>query len=229
VKYLISLVVGLVFGAGILLAGLYLNPFATRTTISPLTVSDDFLIALNFPVVPSETVLTTNNGESVRKPHPEKVQQLWEKTIQKSWVSVVELSGARGEPVGVGIKFASQSEKTRPLNADALVDSAWHIYLPDKGTLFVNQTENYWSFLRDVVAPARWDSANSWRGNWRADTTVGPGALRTARVVGLSGDFADVTAEAVESMSATAYSAIDGPVGMSGSLLVAVPHAPVTD
>jgi len=140
-------------------------------------------------------------------------------------VSVVELTGAHGDTVGIGVKFASDSERTRPLNAEALVDSVWHIYLPGRGTMFVEQTENYWSLLRDIVIPARWNSADSWRGVWHGNTTVGPGSLGTGTFIGQTGEFADVKSEAMESMDATAYSAIDGPVAMTGSLLVEIPLA----
>lgn len=228
-KYLISLIVGLVFGAVLLLAGLYLNPFAARPSLSPLAVSDDALIALNFSAVPSEALLFTNNGESLRKPYPLKVQQLWEPAVEKTWVWVVELSNTRGETHGIGIKFSSESEATRPLNAEALVDSAWHLYLSGRGTLFVQESENYWAFLRDIAIPARWSSSDSWRGTWHGDITAGPGALKTARVVGQTGEFAGLTADAVESLDAEAYSALDGPVAMRGSLLIAVPHATDTE
>ncbi|MDH4047468.1 MAG: hypothetical protein OEW68_01215 [Gammaproteobacteria bacterium] len=224
-KYLVSLVFGLVFGAALLFAGLYLNPFASKASVSPLAVSDDELVVLDFSMVPSESILFTNNGDSVRSPNPLKVQQLWEPAIEQTWVSVVELSSARGEPIGVGVKFSSTSEATRPLNAEALVDSIWHVYLPGRGTLFVEESENYWHFLRDIVIPARWSSSDSWRASWHGITTAGPGALRTARVVGQTGEFAGVRAEAVESISASAYSANEGPVAMSGSLLIAVPKS----
>lgn len=221
-KYLISLLVGMVCGVALLLSALYFNPFAGRSNLSPLAVSDNKLISLHYSLVPSETVLFTNDGESVRKPHPAKVQQLWEPAIQKTWLSVVELTNSRGEIAGIGVKFASDSEKTRPLNAEALVDSAWHLYLPGRGTLFIDETENYWSMIRDVVIPAHWNSADSWRGVWYGNTTVGPGALGTGTVTGQSGEFSGIRSEFMESVDATAYSAANGPVGMNGNLLIAV-------
>ena len=222
-KYLVALVVGLAFGTFLLFAGLYVNPFASKAALSPLAVSDDEMIVLDYSLVPSESVLFTNDGESTRTPYPAKVQQLWEPAIRQSWISVVGLASARGESIGLGIKFSSLSEASRPLNAQALVDSAWHVYLPGRGTLFVEQSENYWRFLREIVIPARWSSSDSWRGSWHGNVTAGPGALQTARVVGQTGEFAGVTAEAVESVHVAAYSSADGPVAMSGTLQIAVP------
>ena len=55
--------------------------------------------------------------------------------------------------------------------------------------------------------------------------TSGPGALGIARVTGGSGDFAGQGSEAVESLTATAYSALAGPVSMNGNLTIIAPTA----
>ena len=52
----------------------------------------------------------------------------------------------------------------------------------------------------------------------------GPNALGTARIMGGMGDLMDTEGEAVESISARAYSAIIGPVGMSGNLTIGLPY-----
>jgi hypothetical protein len=89
--------------------------------------------------------------------------------------------------------------------------------------MFVDQIENFWSYLREIVVPARWSSGDSWRGTFFRIMTQGPGALGTARVTGGSGKFDGMSSEAVESLTARAYSALDGPVSMSGSLTMTVP------
>ncbi len=222
-KYLISLLIGIIGGAVLFLAVLYYNPFASRSAVSPLALTEQGLIDLNFVGVPSEMLLFTNDGESIAAPHPENVNELWESAIQRTWATAVLLSNARGEPMGIGIKFSSESEQTDVLKAEAMVDSVWHIYLPGRGTLYVDQTENYWSFLHDIVIPARWSSSDSWRGSWYRNVTTGPGALGTAHVSGGSGVFEGVTMEAVEAISARAYSASGGPVAMSGKLSISLP------
>jgi len=55
--------------------------------------------------------------------------------------------------------------------------------------------------------------------------STGPGALGTARVTGSTGSLMGVEAEAVESITAKAYSATSGPVGMNGNLTIALPRA----
>jgi hypothetical protein len=75
-KYLVSLLVGMIFGAAMLLAALYLNPFASKAKMSPLAVTDEKLISLHYTLVPSEKILFTNDGESERKPHPTMLHQI---------------------------------------------------------------------------------------------------------------------------------------------------------
>jgi len=225
-KYLVSLLIGIATGIVLFLVLLYFNPFAGRIEISPLAVSDQQLLNLRYDVVADKTLLYTNDGESLVVPHPPKVEEIWEPTVRDSWVMVVELTNASGDPVGVGVKFSSESDATRPLNAEALVDSAWHIYLPGRGTLFVEQRENYWSYIRDIVIPARWSSGDSWRGAWLGIMTTGPNQIGTGRVWGGNGEFAEGTSESVETLQATAYSAVTGPAAMAGSLTISVPEKP---
>lgn len=222
-KYVLSLLFGIVTGAVLFCLLLYFNPFAGAHAISPLAVTDSRLLNLAFSSVPDETLILTNDGESVPLPYPVKVLQLWEPTIANTSIMVVMLADSRGEPAGVGIKIWSKSERTDILNAELIVDSVWHINLPRKGTFLVDQQENYWSYIRDVVIPAHRSSGDSWRGIWNGVMTVGPNALGTARVTGGSGDFAGIVTEAIESRLASAFSVAKGPVAMRGSLTIMLP------
>jgi hypothetical protein len=221
-KYAVAFVVGVLVGAALFLLALYHNPFAAAPTLSPLSVSDQHLIDFSFSAVPAESIAFTNDGASRVKPHPEQIVELWEPAISSTSVLVAIMSDSRGAPAGVGVKFSSESEETRLLTSEALINSVWQLYLPESGTLFIDQTENLWSYFRNIVLPAAWNSADSWRGTWFGITTVGPGALGTARVTGGSGRYADLASEAVESWRAQAYSARRGPVAMTGHLTIAV-------
>jgi hypothetical protein len=133
---------------------------------------------------------------------------------------VTTLRDSRNNLAGIGIKYSSDSEDTRIINGEALVDSAWHIHLVERGSLFVEQTENYWNFLRKIVLPAYWSTANHWKGVWNGNMTVGPGALGTAAVTGGTGEFAGLESEAVEALKASAYSVAQGPVAVEGHLTI---------
>ena len=219
-KYLIALVLGIAAGAGIAVALLYFNPFTSNASLSPLSISDGQQYILNYSAVPEDAIVYTNDGESQIDPHPEKVLQLWEPPIRQTEALITTLRDARGISAGLGIKFSSNSERTRILNGEALIDSTWYIYLPERGSLLVSQQENYWDYLRDVVVPARMSSGDNWKGNWHGRITNGPGPLGTARVHGGSGTFEGLEFEAIETLSAKAYSAEIGPVVLDGQLTI---------
>lgn len=222
IKYVAGLVLGVVLGAVAAAALLYFNPMAARNPLSPLSVSNNEILSLGYSAVPTDAIVFTNNGESRVQPHPEQIRELWEAPIRRTAVLVTVVTDSRNNPAGIGVKFSSDSENTRLINGEALVDSAWHIHLVERGSLFVEQTENYWNFLRKIVLPAYWSSANHWKGVWNGNMTVGPGALGTAAVSGGTGEFAGLESEAVEAVHASAYSVAQGPVAMDGRLTIDV-------
>jgi len=222
-KYLISLFLGLVVGAAIFAAGMIYNPFLLDHGLSPLSVTESEVISLNFSSVPSDAIVYTNDGDSRLKPFPEKVQQLWEPSIRLTSAMATVMRDARSQTAGIGIKFSSRSERTRLLRGEAIVDSVWYVYVPDHGSLFIEQFENYWTFLREVGIPAYRSSANNWKGTWIGDLTAGPGALGTAAVSGGAGSFQGLKMEGLESLTATAYSIDDGLVAAEGRLLIEMP------
>lgn len=221
-KYLIALLLGMLVGAALFLMLLYHNPFAGTSTVSPLLVSNQQLIELSYSPVPAESIAVTNSGEAPARPSPEGIDELWEPGVSKTRVLVTPLADVRGDLLGIGIKFSSDSENTRLLNAAAMVDSVWHVWMPERGSLFIDQTENLWPYLRHVVMPARLSSSDNWRGTWFGTTTAGPGALGTARVTGGSGQFTGLVSEAIESVSARAWVVDGGPVAVNGTLTIAL-------
>ena len=223
-KYLAALALGLIVGVAALFALLYFNPLTTNNRLSPLSVSDNQVITFNYSAVATDALVYTNDGESQVPPHPTKVLQLWEPTVRRTAAMAMVLRDSRGQPAAIGIKFSSDSESTRVLNGEAIADSVWHVYAPGQGSLFVEQQENYWNYVRDIVIPARWSSGNNWRGNWNGSITSGPGALGTSRVVGGSGIFAGLETDGVESLSAKAYSVEFGPVAMDAELAIEIPR-----
>ena len=222
IKYAAGLLLGIVLGVVAAAALLYFNPLAARNPLSPLSVTSNNIMSLGYSGVPTDSIVFTNNGESRVQPHPEKVRELWEAPIRLTEVLVTVLADSRNNPTGIGIKYSSDSEDTRLINGEALVNSAWHIHLVERGSLFVEQTENYWNFLRKIVLPAYWSSSNHWKGVWNGNMTVGPGALGTAAVTGGTGEFAGLESEAVEAVHASAYSVTQGPVAMERRLTIDV-------
>lgn len=222
-KYVLVLLLGVVAGVALFAAGLAYNPLFGGEELSPLAVSDSQTILLGYPVVTNEAIVFTNDGESRIRPHPEKVLQLWESPIRQTSAMAVVLWNSRNQSAGLGIKFASASEATRLLEGRAIVDSVWYLYLPGKGSLFIDQSENYWDYLRDIVIPAYRSSADTWRGKWLGNVTAGPGALGTARVTGGSGEFLGLSMLGVESMSVRAWRVDRGAIAGEGQLMIELP------
>ena len=227
-KYLISLLAGVLVGVLAFLALLYYNPMTAQNKLSPLSVSDNNVITFNYSAVATDALVFTNDGKSTVAPYPSKVLQLWEPTIRLTNAMATVLRDSRNQPAAIGIKFSSRSESTRILSGEAIIDSTWHIYVPGQGSLFVEQQENHWGYLRDIVVPAYRSSGDNWRGKWNGNITSGPGALGMARVFGGSGEFANLETDGVEALSAKAYSVEHGPVAVEGRLSVELP-APTPD
>jgi len=228
-KYLVSLVIGILVGAMLFVLGLYYNPLTSQEAVSPLAVTTRQVIDLSFSAVPQEGILYTDDGESIASPYPDRVAKLLEPAVDDTRIWVTEFQDGGGDATGIGIKFSSESEQTRLFNGEALTNSVWHVYLPGQGTLLIDQTENNWAYYREVVIPARISSGNNWRGAFHGVMTNGPSALGTARVTGGSGLFEGLESESVESLTARSFSAIQGPVSMSGSLTIVVPEADSED
>lgn len=224
-KYAAALLLGLLTGAALFAVGLVYNPFGEERGVSPLAVKDSGVISLSYDRVPRRSIAFTNDGKSRPAPYPSGVRQLREATINQSSALLTIMRDARGRAAALGLKLSSRSEKTHLMSGEALVDSVWYIYLPGQGSLFVEQTENYWPYLKSVVIPAYRNSANSWKGSWFGNLTAGPGALGTARVTGGGGELGGRQLSAVESLTVQAYSTETGPVAAEGRLLIEVPKA----
>lgn len=222
-KYVIVLIAGIFTGVALFAAGLVYNPFIGTAALSPLAVSDSQTVTLGYSAVASESVMFTNDGESRIPPHPEKIQHLWEAPIRQTNAMATILRDGRNQVAGLGIKIASAAESTRLFEGKALVNSVWYVYLPGRGSFFVEQTENYWVYLRDIVLPAYRSSAGTWKGIWTGNITAGPGALGTARVVGGSGEFDGLEMLGVESLSVRTWRVAGGPLAADGQLTIELP------
>lgn len=227
-RNLIALIVGMFLGLVIVAAVVFYNPFVEKQGLSPLAVTDNEVLHLNYSVAATDALIYTNDGESRIAPNPPRVLQLWEPTVRRTTATVNLLKDSRGRLAGLGVKFSSESDDSSILDGKAMVNSVWHIYLPGRGSLFMQQTENYWSYIQDIVFPAYRSAGDNWRGSWIGNVTAGPGPLGLAWVAGGSGDFADIDTSAVEAISAKAYTVKQGPVAMIGELSIELPPAAIT-
>ena len=106
-KYLLSLLVGMLVGAVTFVLLLLYNPMMKHDSLSPLSVTDKELISLNYSAVAANSLLYTNDGESQVAPQPAKVLQLWEPPIRHTDAMVTVLTDSRNQHAGIGIKISS--------------------------------------------------------------------------------------------------------------------------
>lgn len=221
-KYFLALLAGLASGALIFAFLLYLNPFVAASETSPLTVSSDRDFELNYTATPTSAIAWINDGDEIVEPKPTFVPLLREPAIVDTLIHVTTLNSSRGTFAGVGVKFTSPLEETGLLKGVYAMQSAWHIWLLDRGGMMINQSENHWLLLRDVALQAQLDSGDSWRGNWFGVLTDGPNKRRTGRVSRGYGRLVSDDGEAVETITAKAYSAETGPVAVEGRVTISL-------
>ena len=221
-KYLLAFIGGIACGVALFVMLVYFNPLARRPAMSPLAVAGSGQMEFAFAAGTSELIAAIGVGPFSPATHPARVQQLWEPTVKDTTASVALLRNSRGQPAGLGIKFATVAQEPGILNGIYPVHSVWHVWLADRGGLLIDQTENRWSMLREIVLPAILDSADVWRGTYYGVLTNGPNSIGTGRVAGGSGSLAGLQGEAVEAINARAWSAESGPVTMEGRLTVAI-------
>lgn len=215
-RFLRALIPGFVVGVLLFLAGFYFNPFSSESLLSPLSVSQSRLVEYSYSRNPKDMLVLTNDGDSLVAPSPAKVQELWEPAVEDTEALVAILHDTTGKPAGIGIRISSWSDDTDLLDARLSKNSDWHIFVPEHGTAFVEQTEDLWPYLRNVVIPGQ--VKREWQGMWYGSVTGGPNALRTARVNGGSGQMQDLRSEAVEFFQVEHYSAEAGPIKSVGRL-----------
>ena len=225
---MISMLGGILAGIVLFVLGIYFNPVTGRPLISPLTISKDPVMDLHYSTVKEAGLLFTNKKQNSSKIYPANVLELSEPALRDTGVLVTLLQDTAGNVVGLGIKMLSKSETTALITGAAIANSIWHIYLRNRGTIMIAQTENYWPYIRDVVIPAHLNSERSWQGRFHHITTNGPETLGTARVSGGNGLFTDLTTSSVESLTVAHYSSETGSVTLDGNLKIVIPKKVTT-
>jgi hypothetical protein len=76
----------------------------------------------------------------------------------------IVLRDGRNQVTGLGVKFSSDFEDTKLVSSRALVNSVWCAYLPGRGGMVIEQTENYWGYMRKIVLSGYRSSADAWKG-----------------------------------------------------------------
>lgn len=211
-KYVLSLVTGLLAGAAAALALVYFNPL-TLSQGELATASDrEFRYSLG-----AGDLWLSAHGESLGLPRvPADAPLLFERGIKGSLLTAMPLDDPGGGPSAAASRISVPSANSELLQAGLLVDDFWLISVPGSGSVFVHAVNNQWPLVRDTVVRVDW-LKRDFDGPIRYEPTQGPVAMR-AEVTGLTGEFAGMTGGARESLSLESYSG--SLASLSGRLLI---------
>jgi len=225
-KYLWTLLAGVLVGVTLALTALYFNPMTQSP--GPLPASDDEVFTYGSPLTAE---LAFTHGNLSRLPtYPAGIPALWEGTINKSALSVVLLRGADGT-AAVASRVSYPSEDTELLRNGVLLNDDWVVSIPGQGSLHINGQSNWWPFLKEMLIPV-WYLGRPWSGPSDYAPTAGPANGARALVRGATGRFAGLTGTAAERYSVREfddrvgprqavteiYWRLDGPAGTSATV-----------
>ncbi|MEN7342098.1 MAG: hypothetical protein AAAFM81_04115 [Pseudomonadota bacterium] len=181
-KYVLSLLIGVVAGAAVGLLLVLNNPLA-GTEDAPPTPSD----AMMLPVTGqgSSVVMQSATGYPWVTTIPSTAR---EPNIKgsKSAVTVVLTTANGGRDIVYATRIRTLNNDVKPLFGAAGEGSLWHIVVPGKGSLAIYSEDNVWPLIDALLVP--FTLGDAWAGKVDYTSTMGP-VGRYARVIGLSGEY----------------------------------------
>ena len=217
-KYLLTLISGLLAGALLGVVALYINPLTTREAGQPGAA--DWALSYESPI--SGGLAFTHGGETRLPNHPAGIPELWENTINRMLLSVFRVSSPDGR-AGVASRLSVPSEASELLRRGVVVTDHWVITMPGEGSLFVDADSNLWPFIKRDLVPV-WYLGRSWRGPQSYSPTVGPGLDQAGIVQGATGRFADRSGRSVERYHVSVFNTQRGPDEFEAELFIDLPE-----
>ena len=214
-RYVVGFLFGLLGGAVVAAALLYFNPLSRNQTI-PSTDAD---WTLEYSLERDDIWLSTHDRRLRMRVVPDDVALLWEAGIRDTMLTAMPLGDAGlMDLMAAASRISVPSPATEFLRAGLLVDDFWLISVPGRGSLIVHSLNNLWPLLRDTVVTVDW-LGRDYGGVGRYGPTLGPGRSGAA-VVGLAGDFRELTGRARERVSLDGYDDSSDLANLGGQVLI---------
>ena len=198
-KYVLSLIFGILLGVASALAMIYFNPL----TLTQSDVRTDSDWVLEYSLSEAGTWLSTHDDRVALPVVPSDVPLLWEAGIKGSLLQSMPLRNSSGTIEAVGTRISVPSVDSEFVRAGLLVEDYWLISVPGEGSVFVHAVNNQWPLVRDTVVRVDW-LQRSWAGPSEYAPTLGPG-VAGARVVGLTGSYQGQTGGGNDTVRLDAY------------------------
>ena len=219
-KYLLTLLLGMLAGAALAAAVIWFNPFAGERG-APVAPAGAVTDRWHFDLGAESTPVIAHSGERRLVRRPETVSELWETPIRGVTSGVLVMRDEDDAIAGVASRVGAWSREADPLRSGALYDSVWLLSLPGRGLAFVTQREDYWSLLREVAVPSA-VRREAWQGSFETTPAAGPSSGGAARVHGASGALDGVQGSLVARYALGDYDPRVGPTAMTAELLVSL-------
>ena len=227
-KYFMLFLSGLLLGAVLSAAVLWLNPLTAEPDTAPV-LEYGVTAELHTSLRAEDAPLLTHGGSRLLLTRPESVPELWEALIRPMTASVQWLRDGEGQLVGTASRLGAYSRQTDPLRTGVIVESTWLLTLEGVGMAFAVQRENLWPMMKDVALPSLL-RREPWQGDMRFTPAAGPRPDRAARLLGVSGQFAGTEGQLASSYYLSAFDPQVGPTGLEWYAVLSLPlqaEAPV--
>lgn len=213
-KYVLSLLVGLVAGTAVAGALVYFNPLTRGGSAND--GGADWV--LGYALDNADTWLSTHDNRLELPVVPGDVALLFEAGIRGSMLAAMPLRNAAGDVAAAATRISVPSGDSELLRSGLIVVDYWLVSVPGEGTIFVHAVNNQWPLLRDTVVRVDW-LQRAWTGPAEYGPTRGPERGRAA-VLGLTGRYAGARGHARERLSLDSY---DGSLAqLAGELVLDV-------
>ncbi len=222
-KYLLTLILGLLLGAILGVVALYLNPLTLQENAQP--GAGGWRLTYGSPIIGG--LAFTHGGQSRLPSHPAGIPELWENTINKAALSVIPLSAPDGQR-GVASRVSVPSEATEFLRRGFIMTDHWLVTFPNEGSLFVDSDSNLWPFVKRDVLPV-WFLGRPWDGPRDYSPTAGPGLGNVGLVQGASGGFAERSGSSFDRYHISVFNTQRGPEQFEAELLIDLPEPSAPD
>jgi hypothetical protein len=215
-KYVLSLVVGLLLGTISALALVYFNPLIRGH--SDHSADDGWV--LKYRLAADETWLSTHDERVGIPIVPKAAPLLWEDGIRGAWLAAMPLKGSSSDAAAMATRISLPSSETNFVHSGLVVEDYWLISVADAGTFLVHGFNNQWPLLRDTAV--RVDLlGRDFAGPHTYDATRGPAEGR-AEVTGMTGRYESAHGRAHERVSIDHY---EGSLASaSGQLIIEFPE-----
>ena len=194
---------------------------AAVATLSATAVSAQQQLSASSEPQPGEKVLSfhanmarhaisiTHGGIVGMGTFPPGIPPLSEPALRNGLILDLKFADADGNVVGFGSELEYFPDGHSPaVEQDVRWQTGWAVVVPGRGMIFLEQIEHSGGLGPNVIQKTR-ETGKDWVGDWWITTTVGPLENGRGRIVGGTGEFADIRGEFVEIDHLTRFT-VDG-------------------